>query len=111
METLENDSVQRLFQRFERELARVFASAKLVSDIPGAAELPDEVRANLALASACVGGAATIEETEKMLKETGFGDTRILPKDESRELIRKWASGGNAEDHVDSATIEAVKTS
>ncbi len=63
------------------------------------------------LVSACVGAAATIEETEKVLKETGFGDIRIQPKDESRELIRKWAPGGNAGDHVVSATIEAVKPS
>ncbi len=82
-----------------------------VSDILATAELPDDVRANLALVSACIGGAATIEDTEKMLKETGFGEIRIHSKEESRELIRKWSPGGNAGDYVVSASIEAVKPS
>ena len=82
-----------------------------VSDILATAELPDDVRANLAMVSACIGGAATIEDTEKMLKESGFRDIRIRPKDESRELIRKWSPGGNAGDYVVSASIEAVKPS
>ena len=82
-----------------------------VSDILTTAELPDDVRANLALVSACIGGAATIQDTEKMLKETGFRDIRIQSKEESRELIRKWAPGENAGDYVVSASIEAVKPS
>jgi len=82
-----------------------------VSDILATAELPDDVRANLSLVSACIGGAATIEDTEKMLNETGFRDIRIRPNEESRELIRKWTPGGNAGDYVVSTSIEAVKPS
>ncbi|MDM8553725.1 arsenite methyltransferase [Desulfococcaceae bacterium HSG7] len=80
-----------------------------VSDILATAEIPDDVRANLAMVSACIGGAATIEDTEKMLKETGFMDIRIRSKEEIREMIQKWAPGGNIEDYVISASIEAVK--
>ena len=80
-----------------------------ISDIVATAQLPDEIQKNLALVSACVGGAATIDETVDMLEKTGFEAIKITPKDESRELIRKWVPGGNAGDYVVSAYIEAVK--
>lgn len=82
-----------------------------ISDIVATVPLPEEVRTNLALVSACVGGAATIVDTEKMLKETGFQDIKITPKDESRELIRAWAPSQNAGDYIVSAYIEAIKPS
>lgn len=82
-----------------------------ISDVVATATLPDEIQQDLALLSACVGGAATIDDTESMLKEAGFQDIEIIPKDESRELISKWVPGKNtnAEDYVVSAYIKAVK--
>ncbi len=80
-----------------------------ISDIVATAQLPENVQQNLALVAACVWGAATIDDTEKMLKKAGFQEIRIKPKDESRELIRKWVPGGNAGDYVVSAYIEALK--
>ncbi len=80
-----------------------------ISDIVATAQLPDDIQQNLALVSACVGGAATIDDTEKMLKEAGFQDIKITPKDESREIIGNWVPGKNAGDYVVSAYIEAVK--
>ncbi len=82
-----------------------------ISDIVATAPLPDEVQKNLALVTACVGGAATIDDTVDMLKEAGFQDIKITPKDESRELIRQWVPGANAGDYILSAYIEAVKPS
>jgi len=80
-----------------------------VSDIVATAPVPEEVRKNLELVSACVGGAAMIDDIEKMLREAGFQDIKIKPKDESREIIRDWVPGKNAGDYVVSAYIEAVK--
>ena len=80
-----------------------------ISDIVATAPLPEEMRKNLALVSACVGGAATIDDTEKMLKNAGFENIKIEPKDESRDLISLWAPGHNAGDYVVSAYIEAQK--
>jgi ubiquinone/menaquinone biosynthesis C-methylase UbiE len=82
-----------------------------ISDIVAIAPLPEEIQQNLALVSACVGGAATIDDTVDMLKEAGFENIKITPKDESRKLISKWAPGEskNAGDYVVSAYIEAVK--
>jgi SAM-dependent methyltransferase len=82
-----------------------------IADIVATAPLPAEIQRNLALVSACVGGAATIDDTKAMLQEAGFVDIKITAKDESRELISQWAPGEekNAGDYVVSAYIEAVK--
>jgi ubiquinone/menaquinone biosynthesis C-methylase UbiE len=82
-----------------------------ISDVLATAKLPDEVQKNLALVAACVGGAATIEDTEKILKEAGFQNIKIKAHDNSRNLIREWDpdKSENAVDYVVSAYIEAVK--
>ena len=82
-----------------------------IADIVATAPLPPDIQQNLALVSACVGGAATIDDTKRMLQEAGFTDIRIKAKDESRELISQWAPGENknAGDYVVSAYIEAKK--
>jgi SAM-dependent methyltransferase len=84
-----------------------------ISDILATAALPEEVQRDLASVAACVGGAATIEDTEKLLKESGFQGIKIKPNAESRELIRQWdpAKSENAVDYVVSAYIEALKPS
>jgi len=82
-----------------------------IADIVATQPLPSDIQQNLALVSACVGGAATIDDTQAMLREAGFAAIRITAKDESRELISQWAPGENknAGDYVVSAYIEAVK--
>lgn len=80
-----------------------------VSDIVTTAPLPEEVRTDLALYAGCMAGAATIAELEAMLLASGFENIRIQAKDESRQLIRKWAPGRKIEDYIVSAIIEAVK--
>ncbi len=82
-----------------------------ISDIVATAPLPPDMQQNLALVSACVGGAATIGDTTRMLQEAGFADIRLKAKDESRELISQWVPGENknAGDYVVSAYIEAIK--
>jgi len=82
-----------------------------ISDIVAIAPLPVEIQQNLALVSACVGGAATIDDTMDMLEKAGFENIKIIPKNESRKLISKWTPGEskNAGDYVVSAYIEATK--
>ncbi len=65
----------------------------------------------MALVTACVGGAATIEDTRDMLETAGFQEIKITPKDKSRELIQAWdpSKSDNAGDYVVSAYIEAIK--
>lgn len=80
-----------------------------ISDVVASMELPDEVRNDLQLYSGCMAGASLVSELEAILRQTGFTDVRIAPKDESRKFIKDWAPGRGVEDYVLSATIEAVK--
>jgi ubiquinone/menaquinone biosynthesis C-methylase UbiE len=82
-----------------------------ISDIVALDTLPEEIQQNLALVSACVGGAATIDDTREMLAQAGFENIEITAKDESRKLISEWTGGDkkNAGDYVVSAYIEATK--
>jgi len=80
-----------------------------ISDVVATAELPEEIKNDLKLYSACVSGASTISDLESVLANCGFTEIKIEPKDESREFIREWASEIPLEEYVQSATIEARK--
>lgn len=84
-----------------------------VSDMVATAELPEELRENLALYAGCVTGASTIDEVKSMLEIAGFVDIRVEPKVESKDFIREWGEENGPDvriaDYVISASIEAVK--
>lgn len=80
-----------------------------ISDIVLTAELPDDMKAEVALHTACVAGAANVDDLNAMLEAAGFRDIRIAPKDASREFIRHWAPGRGVENYIALASIEAVK--
>ena len=80
-----------------------------VSDVVATAPFPEEVQHDLALRAGCVAGASFLDDLEGMLKDAGFADIRIQPKDESRTFIREWVPGTNITDYLISATLEAVK--
>jgi arsenite methyltransferase len=44
-----------------------------------------------------------------MLRNAGFKNIVLSPKDNSREIIGSWAPGRNLEDYVASFIIEANK--
>jgi ubiquinone/menaquinone biosynthesis C-methylase UbiE len=96
-----------------REALRVLkpGGRLVISDILTTEQLPDEIQKNRALVTACIGGAATIQDTEKMLKGTGFQDIKITPKNVNQELIREWIPGKKVEDYIVPAYIEAIKPS
>ncbi len=80
-----------------------------ISDIVATAQLPEEVKSDLELVSACIGGAATIKDTQKMLKQAGFEEISIMPKKISQELIDEMLPGSLAGEYVVSANIQARK--
>ncbi|MFZ3042457.1 MAG: arsenite methyltransferase [Thiobacillus sp.] len=80
-----------------------------ISDIVTTAPLPEAMQQEVALYTACVAGAASVDALTAMLAAAGFADIRIAPKDASREFIRHWAPGRGVEDFIASATIEAIK--
>ncbi|MBW1981463.1 MAG: arsenite methyltransferase [Deltaproteobacteria bacterium] len=80
-----------------------------ISDVVATASLPPELRDDLQLLSRCIAGAVTPEEITGMLQRAGFREIRIQLQESSREVIKEWIPGINAQDYVVSATIEAVK--
>ncbi|HQR25456.1 MAG TPA: arsenite methyltransferase [Nocardioides sp.] len=80
-----------------------------VSDVVAFAELPEEVRGDLALYAGCVAGAATAAQTCTMLEQAGFADLHVTPLDHSREVVTTWAPGLDLADYVASASIEATR--
>jgi SAM-dependent methyltransferase len=82
-----------------------------ISDVVATVELPEDMRNDAALIAGCMGNASLISDLERMMREAGFDQIHIEPKDESREFIKDWAPGTNVTDYVVSATIEAVKPS
>lgn len=79
-----------------------------ISDVVATAELPEEIRKDMALYTGCLAGAPMIAEVEAMLLAAGFQEIRVMPKEESRSFIREWAPGTTVADYVVSAAIEAV---
>ncbi len=80
-----------------------------ISDVVATADMPEEMRSDPVLHAGCMAGASKIDVLEVMMRDAGFEDVQITPKDESREFIRDWAPGRGVEDYVVSAYIEARK--
>lgn len=81
-----------------------------ISDIVTTAELPSEIKNDIQdLYSGCISGASSITELSAMLEQSGFSDITIQPKEESKSFIRDWMPGGNIDDYIVSAVIQAVK--
>ncbi|TVR42010.1 MAG: methyltransferase domain-containing protein [Planctomycetota bacterium] len=78
-----------------------------VSDVLAREELSAEVRSDVALRSCCIGGADTIEATQKALAAAGFTDISIRPKDESADYIKDWGHHAEAAQMVVSCDITA----
>jgi arsenite methyltransferase len=80
-----------------------------ISDVIATAELPEDIKNDIALYAGCVAGASTLDEVEKMLHKAGFTNIEVKPKNESVEFIREWAPGTSIHKYIISASIEAVK--
>lgn len=80
-----------------------------ISDVAATAELPEDVRNDLAMMAGCVAGAEYTEDIRAMLERAGFSNIHMTPKDNSREIIGSWAPGRKIEDFVASFIIEAEK--
>jgi arsenite methyltransferase len=78
-----------------------------ISDVVSLAEMPPALATSVAAYTGCVAGAAKVETLRALLTEAGFGDVRIEPRLESRDVIGRCMPG--SEDYVASATVQAVK--
>ena len=80
-----------------------------ISDIVATAQLPPDVKKDMAVYTGCMAGASLVKDLEAMLKAAGFTAIRIEPKDASKAFIKDWVPGRKFEDYVVSANITARK--
>ncbi|MCG8619935.1 MAG: arsenite methyltransferase [Desulfobacterales bacterium] len=80
-----------------------------ISDILALKPLPEKLAEDLAMISSCIGGAATVADTEALLASAGFSDIRITTRPVSAELADTLVPGCGAEAYVAPADITAVK--
>ncbi len=80
-----------------------------VSDIVTSAELPEEIKDDLLMHSACIAGASPIDEIIRMMEKAGFTAVSVEPKGGSQDFIKTWAPGSRAEDYILSADITGKK--
>ena len=81
-----------------------------ISDVVATGEIPVDVREDLNLVSCCIGGAASVEEVERLLEDAGFVDIRMSAKENSDAVISSWQMGEQAASFVASYIIEAHKS-
>ncbi|HWT76196.1 MAG TPA: arsenite methyltransferase [Mobilitalea sp.] len=80
-----------------------------VSDIAAKAPLPDDIRHDLISISACIGGAAYIDDIKDMMLNAGFHEVKLTEKVYDKTIIDSWLPGKNIDNYVGSFDIEAIK--
>ncbi len=80
-----------------------------ISDIVATAELPEHIKNSPASICSCVAGAEHVENIKTMLQNAGFTNIHLIPKDNSKEIIKSWVPG--LEEFIASFIIEAKKGS
>lgn len=78
-------------------------------DVVATAPLPAALRERAEALTACVAGAASVEDVRGHLLAAGFEDVRVEVEPRSADVIRGWLPGSGAEAYVASARIEAHK--
>lgn len=80
-----------------------------ISDVVATAKIPDVIKEDLRLMTGCIAGAEYVEDIRKVMKEAGFKNIKLTPKDNGREIVKSWVPDRNVEDYVSSYIIEAEK--
>lgn len=80
-----------------------------ISDVVATAELPEGIKHDLTMMAGCIAGAEYVENIRIMLQNAGFENIKMIPKDNSKEIINSWVPDKNIEEFVASYIIEADK--
>lgn len=98
---------QKVFQEAFRVLKR--GGRLAVSDVLATAELPKVIKQDLQLYAGCVAGAEPASVIEDMLRNTGFIEIKLTPKDTSKEILTSWMPETDIDRYVASYIIEGRK--
>jgi hypothetical protein len=79
-----------------------------VADVVRVAPLPYDLHDSPGTHAACIAGAASVEEVERMLLDAGFVEIR-LAVERGRQLFRSDEPGARIDAYVAPAVIEARK--
>lgn len=80
-----------------------------ISDVVASCEMPEDMKNDPALYAGCMAGASLIDDLKTYMRDAGFNEIQITPKDDSKDFIKDWAPDTNVTDYVLSAHIEAIK--
>jgi SAM-dependent methyltransferase len=80
-----------------------------ISDVFALVDLPEFIRKDPNLISACIAGAIPVEQLRKILSTTGFKEIQIIPHAKTDQIIHEWAPELNPQDFIQSAAIWAIK--
>jgi SAM-dependent methyltransferase len=80
-----------------------------ISDVVAVGEMPEAVRNDPELYSACVAGAVSKEEYEKLLRDAGFADVRVDIRAGSSDTVGRWSTEVRIENYAAAAHITARK--
>ncbi len=58
-----------------------------ISDVVATERIPEKIRRDLQLVACCVGGAEHVDDIRMMLRNAGYDDIRLTPKENSAEII------------------------
>lgn len=80
-----------------------------ISDTIALIELPEEIKNDLELYSACFAGAMEYKKLERLLETIGFSKIRVNFNDKGHDITQNWSLSRNPKDYVRSAAISASK--
>ncbi|KUK90552.1 MAG: type 11 methyltransferase [Marinimicrobia bacterium 46_43] len=80
-----------------------------ISDTIALTELPEEIKNDLDLYSACFAGAMEYKKLEHLLEAIGFSNIRVDFAEKGFDITRNWSLSHNLKDYIRSAAISANK--
>jgi SAM-dependent methyltransferase len=80
-----------------------------VSDVIALTDLPDEIKNDLELYSACFSGALEQKKLANLLEAVGFSDICFDFDGKGQDITQRWSLKHDPGDYIRSASIKAVK--